>query len=316
MAALFLVLTISLPTLRQGAHSGRAPVDFPGPSRVEREGSDRKPEARRPAPNREPIQDVDSRAQAGVPAQVMTLSAPDSKYQASDASPSTMIARTVSLSIVVKDFALCRSSIDAIVERHHGYPEQLDARTPQNAPRTLAASLRIPAPRLAQAVGDLKALGRVENESQSGEEVTTQHTDLLARLKNSRDTEQRLRAILQQRAGNVAEVLQVEEEIARVRGDIERMEGEQKSLEHRVEFAAVELEATEEYQAPFDSPAASVSTRMHNAFVAGYHHASETVFGVVLFLAEYGPAFLIWILILALPGVLLWRRYRRALAAV
>jgi len=65
--------------------------------------------------------------------------------------------------------------------------------------------------------------------------------DLLARLKNSRDTEQRFRAILQQRTGNVSEVLQVEEGIARVRSDIERMEAEQKALEHRVDFATIEL---------------------------------------------------------------------------
>jgi hypothetical protein len=55
---------------------------------------------------------------------------------------------------------------------------------------------------------------------------------------------------------------------------------------------------------------------MHNAFVAGYHNASETVFGIVLFFAENGPAFLIWIAILVLPIVLLWRRYRRTLAAI
>jgi hypothetical protein len=231
--------------------------------------------------------------------------------QQSNGSPASMIARTLSLSIVVKDFALCRSSLDKILERHHGYPEQLDVSTPENAPRTLQASLRIPAPQLSSAVSDLKALGRVENESQSGEEVTKQHTDLVARLKNSRDTEQRLRAILEQRTGNVAEVLQVEEEIARVRADIEQMEAERKSLEHRVDFATVELRVTEEYKAQLNPPAASVSTRMHNAFVAGYHNASETVFGIVLFFAEYGPTFLIWI---AVPVAFLWRRYRRALA--
>jgi hypothetical protein len=234
----------------------------------------------------------------------------------SDVSPAPMIARSVSLSIVVKDFALCRSSLDKIVERHHGYPEQLNVSTPENAPRTLQASLRIPAPQLSSAVSDLKALGRVDNESQSGEEVTKQHTDLVARLKNSRDTEQRFRTILQQRTGKIADVLQVEEEIERVRGDIERMEGERKTLEHRVDFATIELQVTEEYKAQLNPPAASVSTRMHNAFVAGYRNASETVLGIVLFFAEYGPTFLVWIAILVLPVVLLWRRYRRALGTV
>lgn len=166
------------------------------------------------------------------------------------------------------------------------------------------------------AVADLKTLGRVENESQSGEEITQQHTDLAARLKNSRETEQRFRTILRQRTGNVAEVLQVEEGIARVRGDIERMEAEQKVLEHRVDFATVELQLTEEYRAQLNPPAASVSTRIHNAFVAGYRNTSETALGIVLFFAEYGPALLIWLMIFLLPLIFVWRRYRKALAPV
>jgi hypothetical protein len=227
-----------------------------------------------------------------------------------------MIARTVSLAIVVKDFAASRLSLDSILVRHHGYPAQLSVSTPENAPRALQASLRIPAPELAAAGADLKTLGRVENESQSGEEVTHQHADLVARLKNSRETEKRFRTILEERTGNVVEVLQVEEGIARVRGDIERMEAEQKALEHRVEFATVELQLTEEYKAQLNPPAASVSTRMHNGFVAGYRNASETVLGIVLFFAEDGPTLLIWLMILALPVIFAWRRYRKGLAIV
>lgn len=222
-----------------------------------------------------------------------------------------MIARTVSISIVVKDFAASRSSLDTILARYRGYSAQLNVSTVENAPRTLQASLRIPAPALSSAVNDLKALGRVENESQSGEEVTRQHADLVARLKNSRDTEQRLRDILQQRTGKVSEVLQVEREIARVRGEIESMDAEQKALEHRVDFATVELQLTEEYKAQLNPPAPSVTTRVHNAFVAGYHNAAETVLGIVLFFAEYVPALFIWLAILASPFILLWRRYRK-----
>jgi hypothetical protein len=227
-----------------------------------------------------------------------------------------MIARTVSFSIVVKDFAASRSSLDGMLARHHGYSAQLNVSTPENAARSLQASLRIPAPELAAAITDLKTLGRVENESQSGEEVTQEHADLVARLKNSRETEQRLRSILQERTGKVGEVLEVEQEIARVRGDIERMEAEQKALEHRVDFSTVDLQLTEEYKAQLNPPAASVSTRIHNAFVAGYRDASETILGIVLFFVEDGPTLLIWLVILVLPVILVWRRYRRALATL
>jgi anti-sigma factor RsiW len=236
--------------------------------------------------------------------------------QQSKVTSGAMIARTVSLSVVVKDFPVSRLALDAILARHHGYPAQLDARTPENASRSLVASLRILAPELAGAIADLKTLGRVENESQSGEEVSEQHTDLAARLKNARETEKRFRTILEQRTGNVVEVIQVEEGIARVRGDIERMEAEQKALEQRVEFAAVNLQLTEEYKARLNPPAASVATRIHNGLVSGYDNAAETLLGIVLFFAACGPALVIWLLILGLPVLFVWRRYRRSLAAV
>jgi len=57
----------------------------------------------------------------------------------------------------------------------------------------------------------------------------------------------------------------------------------------------VNLQLTEEYKASLTSPAASVSTRIHNAFVAGYRNASETMLGFVLFFAESGPTLLIWL---------------------
>jgi hypothetical protein len=235
------------------------------------------------------------------------------EYATSVSTP--LIARTISLTIQVKDFAAARAALDSILARHQGYSAQLTVNTPENAPRDFHASLRIPAPELLAAIAELKTLGRVQNESQSGEEVTQQHADLVARLKNSRETEARLQAILQQRTGRIEDVLQVEEEIARVRGEIESMESDQDSLEHRVSFATVELQLTEEYKAQLNSPDASALTRMHNSFVAGFHNASETVLGIVLFLEEYGPTILIWLAILGVPSLLIWRRLRKLKSA-
>jgi hypothetical protein len=228
--------------------------------------------------------------------------------------PGPMIARTFSLSLIASDFSTSRASLDAILARHHGYAASLTASTEQNAARSLQASLRIPAAELNAAMVELKSLGRVQNESQNGEEVTQQHADLVARLKNSRETEARLQDILRNRTGKISDVLAVEQEIARVRGEIEQMEGEQKSLEHRVDFATVDLKLSEEYKAHLDSPSPSVGTRFHNAFVAGYRGATETIVGILLFFAEYGPALLIWLVIFAPIPWLLWRRWRHSVA--
>ncbi len=227
-----------------------------------------------------------------------------------------MIARNVALSIVVKDFDFSRGAVDAILARHHGYAASLNASTQQNAARSLQASLRIPAGELNAAVAELKSLGHVENETQAGEEVTQQHADVVARLKNSRETEQRLQAILLQRTGKISDVLAVEQEIARVRGEVEQMEAEQKSLEHRVAFATVDLNLAEEYKAQIGSASPSISTRLHNAVVAGYRAAVESAVGVVLFVVEYGPSAIVWLAILAPLTWFLYRRWMRATSLV
>jgi hypothetical protein len=229
--------------------------------------------------------------------------------------PAPMIARTAWLVIRVKDVEASRSTLDSILARHHGYPAQLNVTSPENGPRGLQASLRIPAAELLSAVGEIKGLGRLENETQSGEDVTRQHADVAARLKTARETEERFRAILQQRTGKVSDVLEVEQSIARVRGEIESMEAEQKGLEHRVDFSSVEIQLSEEYKAQFGPPD-SVSTRIYNAFVAGYRNATETLLGFLLFFEEYGPSLVIWLVVLALPIVLVWRRYKRVRSTI
>jgi hypothetical protein len=230
--------------------------------------------------------------------------------------PAPMIARTVTITVMVEDFAKSRAALDAILARHHGYSSRVSVLTPRNSPPSLDGSLRIPAPELAAALDELRRLGRVDNETQSGEEVTQQHADLAARLQTARATEDRFRAILQQRTGSVADVLEVEEGIARVRGEIESMEAEQKTLEHRVDFATVDIQLSEEFKARLVSPGDSVSARMSHAMVAGYRNAVDTVLGIVLFLEEYGPAIAIWLALLGIPAVFIRRRYRRAKARI
>jgi anti-sigma factor RsiW len=225
--------------------------------------------------------------------------------------PAPMIARTVALTIQVKDLPASRAVLDSILTRYHGYAAQLTLNTAENTARAFQGSLRIPANQLASAIAELRSLGKVETESQSGEEVTQQHADLAARLQNSRETEQRLRALLAERTGRIEDVLQVEEEMARVRGEIEQMSAEQQALEHRVDFATIDLQLTEQYIASLDSPAPSVGNRMHNAFVAGIEHAGALILGIVLWFEEFGPALLIVVAIFAIPAILLLRRYRR-----
>jgi hypothetical protein len=222
-----------------------------------------------------------------------------------------MIARTASVSLTVKDFAPLEASVKAIAQRHHGYIASLNSTSPQDAARTLTATLRIPSAQLESAIAELKQLGRVEQESQSGEEVTKEFTDRAARLKNARATEERLLDVLHNHTGQVKDILATEQEIARVRGDIEQMEADQRSLQTRVDFATIELSVQEEYKASLQGAPSSTTTRLHNAAVDGYRTAIESVIGLGVWALQALPTILVWAIALFVPGRWIWKRMRR-----
>jgi Domain of unknown function (DUF4349)/Putative zinc-finger len=224
-----------------------------------------------------------------------------------------MIVRSAELALVTKDFDKAREAIERTLRQHHGYAGQLNVNAPAGAGRILTATLRVPADEFDAVLSELKKLGRVKQESQSGEDVTKQYVDLGARLSNARNTEQRLLDVLRQRTGKVADILAVEQEIARVRGDIESMEAEKKSLENRVGFATLQLRLSEEYKTQLEVTPSSTGTQLHNAAVEGYRSAVEAFLSLVLALLSTGPTLVLWLLIVfALFWLVrtLWRRLR------
>lgn len=88
--------------------------------------------------------------------------------------------------------------------------------------------------------------------------------------------------MLEEGTGNIGEVLAAEQEIARVRAEIERMEAEQKNLEHGVDFVTVDPSVREEYKAKLDAPARALSTLMRNAAISGYRNVADTLLSIVL----------------------------------
>jgi hypothetical protein len=220
-----------------------------------------------------------------------------------------MIARTSQLALITKQFDQGRAALEDILKRHRGYLGQLDVAAPAGGPRVLTATLRVPADQLDPAMAEIKKLGQVESESQSGEEVTEQYVDLEARLTNARNTEQRLTALLRERTGQMTDVLAVEKEIDRVRGEIEQMEAQKKALVNRVDFATLNLALREVSQAEI-SPHSTLD-RFRNAAAEGYASLLAGVVGAAVFLLSHGPNLLFWGGISFLVLRFAWKKWRR-----
>jgi hypothetical protein len=227
-----------------------------------------------------------------------------------------MVIRTADLAVIVKndEFEKARAAIDEILKRHHGHVGGLNVTNPSGSARSLNGTLRIPSNRLDAALADLKGLGRVEKESQGGEEVTQQYVDLQARLANAKHTEQRLTEILRQRTGKLSDVLAVEMQISRVRGEIEQMEAQRKTMKNQVDFATLNLTVTEDYKKELSVAPPSTGTQFSNAAVDGYRGLVDGIIAVLLWLLSVGPTLLLWAAILFFPARKLWRKVKPRLA--
>ena len=222
------------------------------------------------------------------------------------------VARTAELRIRVENLETAREAVKKLLAVRHGYITEFSSEAGDDDVRYARISLRVPRTELDMSLNDLRGVGRVVGESETGENVQPHREDLAARLKTARETEGRIIAIIGQRTGNVADVLEAEKEGARVRQEIEQMEAQQEILAHKVEMAMIELSIREEYGADSGLTPNSATGRLKAGLRTGCKDALKRGFALLLWVTEVGPTLLLWVVILALPSYWARRKWRSA----
>lgn len=123
------------------------------------------------------------------------------------------------------------------------------------------------------------------------------------------------RTILDQRTGKLSDVLDVEREITRVRGDIEGMEAQRKDLDRRIAYATIQVTIMEEKKASLDLGPLPVSDRFRNAFVEGWRSTITGAVDIGLTLTGLLPPLIVLALVSMPAAMFLRRRRRRETAA-
>jgi hypothetical protein len=136
-------------------------------------------------------------------------------------------------------------SIDDLqVSSDEGQPVYRPLASGENAdvvPLAAYATIRVPSKRLEEFTRRVATLGTVMRQSSSQSDVTQQHIDLTARLRNLRAEEARMRDFLKA-AKNVKEMLLVEAELSRVRGEIESLQGQLDYMDSQIAYATLSVE--------------------------------------------------------------------------
>ena len=138
---------------------------------------------------------------------------------------SSMVIRTGQASIEVDSLERAVAQVRLLAARVGGYVANTVMQTGRGDLRSASLEVKIPAERFDEGLNGLTPLGKLESVNVLAEDVGEEFTDVTARMQNSRRLESRLIDLLARGTGKLKDVLDVEQELARVREEIERSEG-------------------------------------------------------------------------------------------
>jgi len=151
-----------------------------------------------------------------------------------------MIVRTGNLALVVDDVADAINRITGIAEGFTGYV--VSSNSWREGERLVGnISVRVPAERFGDAMSAFRGLAvDVMSESTSSRDVTEEYTDLESKLTNLEASEAQLLKLMD-KAEKVEDILDIQKELARTRGEIEQTRGRMQYLERTAETSLIEV---------------------------------------------------------------------------
>ncbi|MGE5801330.1 MAG: DUF4349 domain-containing protein [Gemmatimonadota bacterium] len=136
-----------------------------------------------------------------------------------------MIIRTATALIEVDSIEPAVASLKELAARVGGYVANTGMEVGRNRLRQAVIEVKIPADRFEEVLSGLKPLGKLESVNVNTQDVGEEYVDVSARIENAKRLERRLIDLLATRTGKLKDVLDVEQELARVREEIERYQG-------------------------------------------------------------------------------------------
>jgi hypothetical protein len=218
------------------------------------------------------------------------------------------VIRTGRIELLVAGYDDARAKIDALVKGAGGYVDSTNITRRQDQISDGTIVVRLPKTAFGELVPKLKEIGEVLSESTNANDITDEYVDMSARLASAQTLEKRLLELASDKHGNIDQVLSVERELARVRGEIEGYEGHIRQWNDQVAMSTLTLSIQTKRPEIIAAPAhvATLGERTSHAFGQSIGAMKDAG----MWLVVNGIAFLPWLLF-AVPGVVLGRKILR-----
>jgi hypothetical protein len=163
------------------------------------------------------------------------------------------IIRHATLALQVPSVKESQQRIAKLVIAQQGFVSDSRLESAEGGVPSASLTVRVPADKFDALLNQLGDVGAVRARQVSGEDVTMDYVDTGSRIRNLQKEETQL-VLLLQRAGKLTDVLQVERELARVRGEIEQAQGRLRHLASMVDLATIEITLAEKIEVQTTSP--------------------------------------------------------------
>ncbi|GAA4453392.1 DUF4349 domain-containing protein [Novipirellula rosea] len=218
------------------------------------------------------------------------------------------IIYNTSLGLIVKAYADFEAALPRLVESVDGFISKSETDRRYNDRQSGAWVIRVPVDRYHEFVSGVSGLGFAESRREDAQDVTEEYVDVEARVRNNRKLEDRIITMLEERTGKLSDVLEIERELARVREEIERMEGRLRVLADRTALATVTINVREEKE--YVPPAAPTFTdRIAKAFSGSLRSLRQLGESMLIALIALIP----WIIALGIPVMVVAAMVRRVI---
>ena len=159
-----------------------------------------------------------------------------------------------------------------------------------DAPPSASLSLRIAPEDMQKLFDQLANAGRVLEHVTESEDKTGAVIDVEAKLKNTTEFRDRLRAMLRARPAALKDVIEVERELSRVQGELDSLTGRRRALANETEKVAVRVE----FRAPRSIAGRSFAAPIARAARGAASVLAESIAALVTFVVAILP----WLLLI------------------
>jgi len=220
-----------------------------------------------------------------------------------------------SISLEVTDFDNKMESIADLAERNGGYVESSyvdniinhEADGKSDKLKTGNITLRLPAARFGSAVEEIKTMGEVINQNTNSIDISEQYYDTATRIDNLTVQENRLRELIS-KAQNVDEILKIENELNRVRSEIELMSTDIKRWDKQVSLSTLYVNLREIKAGKLESVnVPTVWTKAYNGFVGTINSILRGGEKLFVFIVSAIP-YLIILAVLTVIGYIVYKK--------